>query len=121
MKKKKTIQKIEKDKIIIDRASCCGMFRIEDDAKEIMFGEQKYKLEKVKILREENGERIFVYKGDEKWLVLSSELYDSAQRIFDCWFNKAEEFMIANEKDNPIILINEPMAIIIAPRIETDG
>ncbi len=119
-KTKPISQKIKSEDFIYDGVHCSGIFRINEDTEEILFGEEVYKLEKIKILREENGDRIFIYKGDEKWITLSKELYDSAQKVFDIWYDKAIEFMIAKKKDCPFILVSKPLAIVIAPRIESE-
>jgi len=119
-KNKPIIQKIKREDLINDRVMCSGIFKINEDTEEIHLRGVVFKIEPVKILREENSERIFVYKGDKIWVKLSEELYDSAQKVFEVWFEKATEFMIASKKDCPFILINKPMAIVIAPRIEVE-
>lgn len=89
--------------------------------------EEGFYEDKVRIMKELRGERIVIYKGEDKHSVISKEFYYRAVNTLKSFYGVSDDnikikFMLAEEKDYPVIVYDEGrnFGIMIAPRID-DG
>lgn len=105
---------------IMDAPNCSCLFRLDEESKSVRIGKIVYKKRDVKILSDEEG-KVYIYLNGEVHSRLSQDLYEQAKKLINVWFAGIEEVWITEEKNHPIIFVNKPMAIIIAPRFEETG
>lgn len=125
-------EKIKEEKVnlndvgITDRLNIIAIFKIKEDTDVINLNGvrddnfKKIKKPDYKILREEDSERTFIYVKGEFKSEISTELFEKTKKVINEWFGNIEEIYVNENENYPIIFVNKPMAIIIAPRIEND-
>jgi len=106
------------DMQIRDKTNCSCLFFIDENEYEFKLKNKIYKKENVKLLFDE--EKVYIFKEDKKHTILTKELYEEAKKIIETWYWKIEEIWMTEEKNNPIVFVTKPMAIMIASRVDSE-
>lgn len=104
--------------IITDRCEVMGIFKLDEEEDKLKLKDLTYKKSSVKILSDEFGENVYIMKNNKVISILSKELFETARKIIYEWIGEIQEVWITKKKNQPVIFVNKPLAIIIAPRIE---
>lgn len=116
---------VKKKGVIVDATVCLGIVELTFDKKgdyECIHSKDKYKLyENVKVLFDKKEEVIHIYKGKKEWSIISVEFYETAVKLIKAWRDsKPEGVLLHREKDAPVIVYNDTLGIMIAPRVSDE-
>lgn len=116
-------QEIDLNNAIMDPAKVFGLLRLKEDSDLLVSGQDTYEKpsEEVRFFDERKSHRTVIYKGDEKWSVLTKEMFDQCKDILKKITNSnSPDFYLADKKDRPIIMRAGDVGAIIAPRVDDE-
>lgn len=114
-----------KDYFVTDECNICAIVKIFEDEPIVLVetdekGESKDMVYvRADLLIFEHGDKIIVYNKKELWGIYSKKMFDKAKAVIRLWGSEVKEYLIGS-KNSPIILTDDSMGVIIAPRIDDE-